>query len=114
MAKNKALPKEVAALTIRRGDEVPDDLGPDDLVVIARNAYGVQGIDTSTDKDTRKVASSPGMFTWLPQSSRVGQHPTGRKVGLKFTVILSEVQAPKDATKRESTAASGMSAVSYD
>jgi hypothetical protein len=108
-AKDRAenMPETVAGLMIRRGDKLTAEehkaIGPDDLVLVFKNAYAVGGIPTNSGKDTRKLATSPGMFTWgTMDPDSWGAHPSGRKVGIKATVLLSSpIEEKADGTKAE-------------
>ena len=66
----------------------------DDLVVRFVDLYATRGIATATGKDTRKLASSPGMFYWVKDGDKLA-HPNAenRRLGLKVTAILG---APRD------------------
>jgi hypothetical protein len=66
-----------------------------DLVIRLTGLYGTEGVPTATDKDTRKLASSPGMFFWVPDGAGIA-HVNGqnRRLGLKVTAILG---SPRDA-----------------
>ena len=92
MSKNKAekapkLSQDVAGLDMKRDGN--------DLVIRLKGLYSTEGVPTATDKDTRKLASSPGMFYWTPDGSGIShKNAQNRRLGLKVTAILG---SPRDA-----------------
>lgn len=87
------LPEKVAALMARKSETMTDEdwkalRKPGTLILAFPDAYNVGGIATESGNDTRKIASSPGRFTWL--QGDVAKHPSGRRLGFKATVILSK------------------------
>lgn len=86
----------------------------DDLVIRVNGLYATRGVKTETENDTRKLASSPGMFFWVPDDSSVAHpNPENRRLGLKFTAILGK---PRDLSAEpkaaKTTSDKPMSAVS--
>lgn len=106
MAKKKKMPQEVAGMDISRDG--------DDMVIRLTGLYGVQGVETSSEKDTRKLAASPGMFTWIPDGSPTAhENEENRRLGLKVTAILGSPREEKTGTSKESADGKTMSAVSF-
>ena len=117
MTKTTELPETMCAMGIRRGGEDLPEITTDDMVIVVKNAYATVGQPTTagslkkTDekyKDTRKIAVSPGRFTWLGLGEHKGQHVSGRKVGVQLLVMLSSpVHEKKEKTlKAHATAMS--------
>lgn len=89
------LAENVAGLKMERDGE--------DLVIRLTGLYSTRGVATATDKDTRKLASSPGMFYWTPDGSAIEhRNPENRRLGLKVTAILGK---PRDLTASADKAA---------
>ena len=88
-----------------------------DLVVRFTGLYASRGIPTSTGKDTRKLASSPGMFYWVQDGSSLAhQNGENRRLGLKVTAILGAPRDSEGVTKGAKAKADAkvMSAVSFE
>ena len=102
MASRKKSVKLIAApcpIAIRKGDapDLLDLIEPNDVVMIAKDPYAHIGVDTNSDKDTRKLFSSPGQIYWLDPNEAIGKHPSGRKMGLKLFGMLSTLPKTKKA-----------------
>lgn len=113
------LPETMCGLGIRRGGDDLPEITDDDIVIVVKDVYATVGQPTTSGslkksdpkyKDTRKLAVSPGRFTWLNLGEHKGQHSSGRKVGIQLLVMLSSpVNAPKTASeKKHATAMSEM------
>lgn len=85
-----------------------------DLVIRLTDFYRVSGVPTKSDKDTRKIASSPGMFTWLPDDSELAHvNPENRRTGIKLTAILSTPREEREEESESEDDDRNMSRVSY-
>lgn len=103
--KSKDLGNEVAGLHMERDG--------DDLVIRVQGCYATLGVETNSDKDTRKVFSSPGRFYWFQDDSPLQhQNPDNRRLGIKVVGILSQPREARKEQKKE-TDGPAMSAVSF-
>ncbi len=116
----KKLAETKCQVALRRGAEDLPEIDDDDMVIVFKGAYAHLGIPTTRGElpksdakylDTKMVASTPGQWTWLQVGSHIGQHPSGRKVGIQANLMLSTEIKPKagaKAAKKSTSKASEM------
>ncbi len=90
--------QEMCGIVLRKGGDDLPEIGPDDAVFIVKGVYTSIGQPTKSGalaksnkdyKDTRSLATNGARWTWLNTGSEVGNHPSGRKVGIHVGVMLA-------------------------
>lgn len=106
--KTANLPETQCQIGLRRGldEALMAGVNDDDMVLVVKGAYKTLGkmsknaqlaTNDAKYKDTRVLATTPGMFAWQAMGLTIGQHPSGRKVGVKLTLMLSSPLAEQKA-----------------
>ena len=98
MPNKKALTETMCGITVRKGGDDLPEIGADDLVFVVRDVYSSIGEPTKSGslakghkdyKNTRSLATNGARWTWLGMGSDVGNHASGRKVGIHIGVMLA-------------------------